>query len=182
VAIGTGGHTDEYVKFADANTILLAWVDEAEKDKHPLNKLNFERMNVNYEILRKARNENGRPFQIIKVPLPDPISKPVRILEPRVWDDSHNISISVFNENDGWKVGDTVLRVASSSYLNYYVTNGMVLLPSYLKAGTSPEKEDAVRRIFEAAFPGRKLIFIDAMPLNWEGGGLHCGTQQQPRR
>jgi len=27
----------------------------------------------------------------------------------------------------------------------------------------------------------RKLIFMDAMPLNWEGGGIHCGTQQQPK-
>jgi agmatine deiminase len=43
VGIGTGGHTDEYVKFADANTILLAWVSEEEKDKHPLNKINYER-------------------------------------------------------------------------------------------------------------------------------------------
>ncbi len=37
VGFGTGGHTDEFVKFADDNTILLAWVDESEKDKNALN-------------------------------------------------------------------------------------------------------------------------------------------------
>lgn len=31
VAIGTGGHTDEYLRFSDPNTILLAWVSEEEK-------------------------------------------------------------------------------------------------------------------------------------------------------
>ena len=30
---GTDGHTDEYVRFANENTILLAWVDEKEKNK-----------------------------------------------------------------------------------------------------------------------------------------------------
>jgi len=182
VGIGTGGHTDEYVKFADANTILLAWVSEEEKDKHPLNKMNYERMKVNYEILQKARDEQGKPFKIVKVPLPDPIVKPVRILKPKTWDDSYNISVSAFKESDGWQVGDTAYRVASSSYLNYYVTNGMVLIPSYIEAGSSVQKEDEIKQIFSTAFPNRKLIFMNAMPLNWEGGGIHCGTQQQPKR
>jgi agmatine deiminase len=182
VGIGTGGHTDEYVKFADANTILLAWVGEEEKDKHPLNKMNYERMKVNYEILQKARDEQGKPFKIVKVPLPDPIVKPVRILKPKTWDDSYNISVSAFKESDGWQVGDTAYRVASSSYLNYYVTNGMVLIPSYIEAGSSVQKEDEIKQIFSTAFPNRKLIFMNAMPLNWEGGGIHCGTQQQPKR
>ncbi|MGZ5135675.1 MAG: agmatine deiminase family protein, partial [Flavitalea sp.] len=181
VGIGTGGHTDEFVKFADASTILLAWINENEKDKHPLNKINYERMKVNYEILQKAKDENGNPFKIIKVPLPDPIVKLVSILQPKTWDDNYNISISALKESDGWKVGDTAFRVASSSYLNYYVTNGMVLIPSYVKAGSSLEKEDEVKNIFKDVFPNRKLILIDAMPLNWEGGGIHCGTQQQPK-
>ncbi|MCC5932074.1 MAG: agmatine deiminase family protein [Cyclobacteriaceae bacterium] len=32
------------------------------------------------------------------------------------------------------------------------------------------------------AFPGRKIVFIDAMPLNWQDGGIHCSTQQEPKR
>lgn len=39
VTMGTGGHTDEFVRFANANTILLAWIDEAERDQHPLNRI-----------------------------------------------------------------------------------------------------------------------------------------------
>jgi agmatine deiminase len=182
IGFGTGGHTDEFVKFADANTILLAWIVEEEKDKNPINRINYDRMNINYEILKNANNENGEPFKIVKVPLPDIIAQPVIILEANQWDDSYNIPVSAFKKSDGWAVGDTAYRVAASSYLNYYVTNGVVLLPSYIKEGSSTEKEEAVKKIFTQVFPGRKLVFIDAMPLNWEGGGIHCGTQQQPKR
>ncbi|MBK9096513.1 MAG: agmatine deiminase family protein [bacterium] len=182
VGLGTGGHTDEYVRFADENTILLAWVDESEKDKNALNRINYDRMSINYEILKNAKNENGYSFKIVKVPLPDIIAQPIIILEADEWDDSYNIPISAFKKSDGWMVGDTAYRVAASSYLNFYVTNGAVLLPTYIKQGSSPQKEEQIKKIFAEVFPGRKLIFIDAMALNWSGGGIHCGTQQQPKR
>ncbi|WP_394800743.1 agmatine deiminase family protein [Mongoliitalea daihaiensis] len=35
---------------------------------------------------------------------------------------------------------------------------------------------------YEKAFPGREIVFVDAMPLNWQGGGIHCSTQQEPKR
>jgi agmatine deiminase len=183
VGIGTGGHTDEYVKFADPSTILLAWVSEEEKDLHPINKMNYERMGINYDILKKAKDQDGKPFRIVKVPLPDPIVRKSVLTENMPSDSSYNISISKFPAALGWKLGDTVNRVAASSYLNYYVTNGMVLLPDYSAQGeNNSRKQQAVKGIFQEVFPGRKLVFIDAMPLNWEGGGIHCGTQQQPKR
>lgn len=182
VGIGTGGHTDEYVRFADENTILLAWVEESEKDKNPLNRINYDRMNINYKILKNAKNENGEQFKIVKVPLPDIIAQPVIILEADQWDGSYNIPISAFKKSDGWAVGDTAYRVAASSYLNYFITNEAVLIPTYIEQGSSSDKEERIKKIFAEVFPGRKQIFIDAMPLNWEGGGIHCGTQQQPKR
>jgi agmatine deiminase len=182
VGIGTGGHTDEYVRFADENTILLAWVEESEKDKNPLNRINYDRMNINYKILKNAKNENGEQFKIVKVPLPDIIAQPVIILEADQWDGSYNIPISAFKKSDGWAVGDTAYRVAASSYLNYFITNEAVLIPTYIEQGSSSDKEERIKKIFAEVFPGRKQIFINAMPLNWEGGGIHCGTQQQPKR
>ena len=181
VGLGTGGHTDEFVRFADANTILLAWIPEEEIAANPLNAINYERMKVNFEILSNAVNEKGELFNIIKVPLPDLMSNPIKIMEAGNWEASSNIPISAFSEKDGWHVGDTAFRVASASYLNFYVTNGMVMLPSYITHGTSINKEEEVKRLFQQAFPDRDLVFLDAMGLNWEGGGLHCGTQQQPK-
>ena len=31
-----------------------------------------------------------------------------------------------------------------------------------------------------AAFPGRKVVQVDALPIVRGGGGIHCITQQQP--
>lgn len=181
-AWGTGGHTDEFVRFANPNTILLAWVNEEEKDANPLNQMNWERMNENFRILEKSTDQDGKAFKIIKVPLPDLIVKKIVIRENVSVDTSLDLMPTTFKTSEAPKVGDTLLRVAASSYLNYLVTNGIVVLPSYQNTNSSKVKEDKIRKIFRDQFPDRKQVFIDAMPQNWDGGGIHCSTQQQPKR
>lgn len=180
---GTGGHTDEFVRFANATTIMLAWVDEKEKDKNPVNQINYERMNENYKILKKAKDQNGKSFTIIKVPLPDLITKKV---EARAKIDSNEVTFDIdmksFVRTEAPKAGDSIFRVPAGSYMNYLVTNGTVLLPTYTAYGSSKEKEEEVQKIFEEQFPGRKILFIDAIMQNWSGGGIHCSTQQQPKK
>ncbi|MBK9270670.1 MAG: agmatine deiminase family protein [Saprospiraceae bacterium] len=182
VAIGTGGHTDEYLRFSDPNTILLAWVPEEEKDLHPVNRLNYERMSKNYEILKKSRDQDGKSFNIIKVPLPNPISTRIRLNPEGQWDGSLNIPEWLLKPGSKFKAGDSMNRLATASYLNYFVTNKVVLLPTYQHVGTSKSKEMKVKSIFHDAFPDRSIIFINALPLNWRGGGMHCALQQQPSR
>ena len=184
---GTGGHTDEFVRFANPSTILLAWVDESEKDMNPIHQMNYERMSENLKILEQSRDQDGKPFKIIKVPLPDLIFK--KIVAKEATDTTYKgvgpspfLKPSAFSIAEAPKEGDSLLRVPASSYLNYLVTNGVVLVPTYKTAGSSEEKEDRVRRIFEEQFSSRKIVFIDAMPQNWQGGGIHCSTQQQPRK
>ena len=49
VGWGTGGHTDEFVRFADENTVLLAWVDEFYESAFPGRKVRFiDAMNANW--------------------------------------------------------------------------------------------------------------------------------------
>lgn len=177
---GTGGHTDEFVRFVGPRTILLAWVDEVEKDLNPINRMNYDRLSNNLKILENATDQNGWPFQIIKVPLPDLISEEITIKERR--EDAWDLSYSPygFDPGDNVKLGDKLIKVGASSYLNYLVTNGAVLLPTYTGLGSSPEKEERVREIFTKVFPGRELIFLDVKYLNYSGGGIHCITQQEP--
>jgi agmatine deiminase len=181
---GTGGHTDEFVRFSNPTTVMLAWVSEEEKDLNPINKMNYERMKDNFDILSRAKDQDGNPFTIVKVPLPDLITK--KVLARKISDDddggSYDVDPSSFKASEAPQSGDTLLRVPASSYMNYLVTNGVVILPSYTQAGSSRQKEDDVKRIFQEQFPGREIIFMDAMPINWSGGGIHCSTQQQPRR
>ena len=180
---GTGGHTDEFVRFANENTILLAWVDEKEKKLNPINQMNYDRMNENYHILKEAKDQDGKSFKIIKIPLPDLITK--KIIAREKIDSTEvtlDVEISSFIPSEKPIAGDTLVRVPASSYMNYLVTNGLVLLPTYTHFGSSKQKEEAVRKIFEDQFPGRKIIFIDAIMQNWSGGGIHCSTQQQPKK
>ncbi len=179
---GTGGHTDEFVRFANANTIMLAWVDENEKDLNPINQMNYERMNENYNILKNAKDAKGNPFQIIKVPLPDLLNKKIIVRKIDSTEITLDVEETYFIPSEQPKTGDTLFRVPAASYLNYLVTNGVVLLPSYAAEGSSQEKETQVKSIFQKAFPGREIIFINAMELNWSGGGIHCSTQQQPAK
>ena len=182
VTMGTGGHTDEFVRFADANTILLAWVDEAEKDAHPLNRITYERLQENLQILEASTDQDGKPFRIVKVPLPRLIEWPAVVVEKKDDHEFWKLTPKAFLPNERPNPGDTLIRVAASSYLNFLVTNGVVLNATYTAHGTPAEVEDRVKAIFKEVFPDREQVWIDALPLNRNGGGIHCSTQQQPAR
>ena len=182
VTMGTGGHTDEFVRFADPSTILLAWVDENEISKHPFNKINYERMAENLRILEQSSDQDGKPFKIIKVPLPDPIERQIVVKTKLDSTDWINVTPRYFIQRDAPHVGDTLVNIAASSYMNFLVSNGVVILPTYTKQGSSAEKEKQVSDIIQSAFPDRKLIWVECMPQNWNGGGIHCSAQQQPKR
>jgi len=181
IASGTDGHTDEYIRFADPNTILLAWVDEHEKDSHPIHAENYRRLQETFEILKKAKDQDGKPFRVIKVPLPDLRHRPVAVLDGWVWSDS-TLGKEYFAPNQQVEVGDTLQFLSSSSYLNFLISNDKVLLPTYLHVGSSPEKEEQVKKIFTQLYPDKELVWIDATVYNWGGGGIHCFTKQIPKK
>ncbi len=180
---GTGGHTDEFVRFASPNTILLAWVAEEEKNLNPVNAMNYERMSENLKILESSTDQDGKPFSIIKVPLPDLITQ--KIVARSKFDSlsgKYDLSLKRFVPAERPKEGDTLIRVPATSYLNYLVTNDILLMPTYTQMGSSATKEKEVKKIFRENFPGREIATFDVMPQNWDGGGIHCSTQQQPSK
>ncbi len=170
---GTGGHTDEFVRFANDSTILLAWVDEEEKDAHPINQLNYEILSKNYEILSNATNASGQPYTIVKVPHTDPQT------EPMVVDERWSAE-----ELDQYQIakGDTLQMAFASSYLNYLLTNDIVILPQYGDRNKSAIAKDLkVKSIFERLYPNRKIVGLNPLYLNNMGGGMHCRFQTQPK-
>ncbi|WP_194777558.1 agmatine deiminase family protein [Pararhodonellum marinum] len=175
---GTNGHADEFARFANENTILLAWVDESEKDLNPMKKASFERMNKNHDILKKALDQDGKPFRIIQLPMPAHVIED-RILNPETMKKE---AARKYYEREGFAEGDTLKFVAATSYMNFLFTNGKIILPSFVNQGTSPEREKQVEMIFADLYPDRKLVFLDATYVNTFGGGIHCMTRQVPTR
>jgi len=62
------------------------------------------------------------------------------------------------------------------NYVNHLVVNGGVIACGY-----GEERADAAARdLLAAAYPGRRVVTVDARPILARGGGIHCITQQQP--
>lgn len=61
------------------------------------------------------------------------------------------------------------------SYVNHFVCNGAVIACAF----ADPVDEEALA-VLADAYPGRRIVPIDARPIFARGGGIHCITQQQP--
>jgi agmatine deiminase len=66
-------------------------------------------------------------------------------------------------------------RPLASSYINFYLPNGGVVMP-----GFDDPNDEMARSLLAGCFPGRDILQIDALDLVEGGGGIHCITQQEP--
>jgi len=145
---GTDYHIDIAARFAGQDKILYAWTDDQTDPRYPY-------LTRHRQELEDATDENGKPLTLIPVQLP---------------------------EGGVYAIGDrhdTALGSGSSftdaSYLNYLVTNEIVLIPAFGNAGDA-----AAQSILAGCFPHRKIVPIPVVSLTAEGGAIHCVTQQQP--
>ena len=151
----TTGHINEIARFASPNTILLAQILPADRNANSITQESYRRMEENYQILRKATDQDGKPFHIIRIPMPPTIYGRV----------------------------DETGKIPVYSYLNYAVTNGAVLMQSYWQPGRSEllkSTESQVKATLQEIFPDRRIIGINAENVNRWGGGIHCITQHMP--
>jgi len=67
-------------------------------------------------------------------------------------------------------------RRLASSYANYLVVNGGIVMPAY---GDVADAQAAA--VLAAAHPGREVVPVPARELIWQNGSVHCLTMQLPR-
>lgn len=117
---GTGGHIDEFCRFVNDTTILLAWPDDADL-KDEVQALSRKRMEVNLRILENSRTSDDRKFHVVKVPTPDSEFRTSKV------DTTKEYNAWLVGKYPHLRHGDTIRHVPAAGYLNYLVTNGFQL-------------------------------------------------------
>ncbi len=108
--------------------------------------VNYDVLQENYQILKSATDQHGQKFNIVTLTLPQ-------------------------TKIEGTTVDGS--EYVPASYANFYVANGVVLLPLY----DEQYDEDAMNLLAEY-FPDRDIVGIDCADLVWGQGSIHCITQQ----
>jgi agmatine deiminase len=159
---GVNGHVDEFCRFVNANTVLISTVTEDEAKKHPILAEAKKRLDTNYEILVNSTDQDGKKLNVVKVPF---------------------APLLVFERPEG--EGSKYLTLVTS-YMNFIVTNSMVIMPSYVSSAKDFNRsvvagnEDKAAEILKNAFPGREIIKVPAEDLNRFSGGFHCISLNLP--
>jgi agmatine deiminase len=107
-------------------------------------------------------------------------------------DENHRRSVDNMRRLELAGAGDGALKVVKlpfpravvmsgerlpASYANFYVANGVVLVPTFNDAN-----DRIALNTLAKLFPDRRVVGIHAVDLVWGFGTLHCLTQQQPAR
>ncbi len=108
--------------------------------------VNYLALQENLEILKSVRLKGGRSLNIETLPLPQ-------------------------TKIEGTTVDGS--EYVPASYANFYIANGVVLLPLYDK-----RYDQQAIDLLSIYFPTRKVIGIDCADLVWGQGSIHCITQQ----
>ena len=132
----THGHVDDITRFVNRD-MILTMVESNRRDK------NHAPLQDNLRRLKTARDQDGKRFQIVELPMPAPV---------------------IFEG-----------RRLPASYGNFYIANGVVLVPVFNDAND----RIALNTLAEV-FPTRQILPIYSGDLIWGFGALHCMTQQQP--
>lgn len=174
---GANMHIDELCRFVNETTVVLPYISEEDKNKSPVDSLNYNMLEANADILNNATTSDGKKITVVRVPMPE-----IELLKFTLTVDSSSYKRLKLH---GFNIGDTIFRLPAASYCNYFVSNNVVLVQKYWKPGmpgSQRNKDEESRKIFEKLFPGRKVISIFTHSVNRGGGGIHCMTHEQPAR
>lgn len=152
----TNEHVDNVAAFVGPAEIVLAWTDDEADPQYTMSKADLE-------YLEEQVDAKGRKLTVHKLPIP---KHPILITEE---------DLPGYVYEAGEEVRTAGERLAAS-YVNFYVSNGAVLVPQF-----DDEHDAQALHLLAQLFPTRKVVGIPARDILLGGGNIHCITQQIPR-
>lgn len=180
------GHIDEMCRFVGPDTVILAHVSEEEAKSSQLHAYNKERLDQAYEAVKAATTVDGKPFTILKIPMPEPIYIDL-YPEDQAFQTWEFMKESLKGKDtlfDGSPFPTAPINVLPAlSYCNFLIANGVVVAQKYYEEGMPEEirkKDEEALKVLKTAFPDRRIVQINTLALNLYGGGIHCHTRNIP--
>ncbi|RIV23542.1 agmatine deiminase family protein [Fibrisoma montanum] len=172
-------HADEMVTWVDPRTVIVAQVPAAELSSgNPFKQQSYQALEDAYQVLRSATDQDGKPLTILRAPEPSPI-----VVELGPNDVMYQFLQSLNGIQHFPTDGSPIKFVMAASYMNYVVTNDVVLIPKFYKPGRASSlaaSDEEFRQLIQSVYPNRQVKQIDADGITVGGGGMHCITQQVP--
>ena len=151
----TNEHIDNVCAFIKPGEVILAWTDD---ELDPQYKMSL----ADLKLLENETDAKGRKFTIHKLPIP---KHPILITKA-------DIGGYDFEEGEAERsIGERL----AASYVNFYITNGSVLVPSF-----DDENDKLAVNILAKLFPEREIVPIKSRSILVGGGNIHCITAQVP--
>ena len=151
----TNEHVDNVCTFVKPGEVVLAWTDD-ESDPQ------YEMSLADLKLLENETDAKGRKFRIHKLPIP---KKPVLVTKEDL--DGYDFEEGEAERNVGERL--------AASYVNFYITNGSVLVPAF-----GDENDKIAVNILTELFPEREIIPVKSRSILVGGGNIHCITGQVP--
>ena len=174
----TDGHIDTIVRCAPDDTLVYVGCDDPADEQYA----DFHALE---EQLKALRTADGKPYRLLRLPMPERICDCVEVQCDDVAVQSAcgavQCSEAAVQEVQGGQSASGVQEVQGerlpATYANILVINGAVLVPTY----DQPEKDAEALRVVQQAFPDREMIPIDARTIIRQHGSVHCLTMQVPK-
>ncbi|HEL1761187.1 TPA: agmatine deiminase [Streptococcus suis] len=151
----TNEHVDNVATFVGPAEIVLAWTDDEADPQYAMSKADLD-------YLEKQVDAKGRKLIVHKLPIP---KHPILITE-------EDLPGYVYEAGEEER---TVGERLAASYVNFYISNGAVLVPQF-----DDEHDAQALHLLAQLFPTRKVVGIPARDILLGGGNIHCITQQIP--
>ncbi|KAF9953198.1 hypothetical protein BGZ70_000335 [Mortierella alpina] len=157
----TDSHIDSLARFVAPGVVMISrpFPAPADDEESQVWERQYEQA---MSVLRQATDAKGRQLRITELPEPNP-SK-IRQLPPG--------DIKLCKE-----VGLDCKNGGLTSYINFYIVNGGIVMPEFGDLEADRHAHDIVQK----AFPDRKVVAVNIDYIAMGGGGIHCATHEVPK-